>query len=95
MAFAQYKNGNGSQALETLAFNRTTALGMLLTSFIQLANKEYPAMLASARKAVALNGGKPVLLPADWSEMAIEFERLKRLHPAEMTEAVKRAFRIR
>ena len=94
-AFAQYKNGNSSQALELLTFNRTTALGTLLTAMIQLAGKEYPAMLGSARKAVALNGGKPILIPADWSAFAIEFESLKRKHPAEMVDAVRRAFRIR
>ena len=94
-AFALYKNGNSSQALELLTFNRTTALGTLLTAMIQLAGKEYPAMLGSARKAVALNGGKPVLIPADWSAFAVEFESLRRRHPAEMADAVRRAFRIR
>ena len=94
-AFALYKNGNSSQALELLTFNRTTALGTLLTAMIQLAGKEYPAMLGSARKAVALNGGKPVLIPADWSAFAVEFESLKRRHPAEMADAVRRSFRIR
>ena len=94
-AFALYKNGNSSQALELLTFNRTTALGTLLTAMIQLAGKEYPAMLGSARKAVALNGGKPVLIPADWSAFAVEFESLRRRQPAEMAEAVRRAFRIR
>ena len=94
-AFAQYKNGNSSQALELLTFNKTTARGMLLTAMIQLAGKEYPAMLGAARKAVALNGGKPVLIPADWSAFAVEFETLKRQHPAEMADAVRRAFRIR
>ena len=94
-AFALYKNGNSSQALELLTFNRTTALGTLFTAMIQLAGKEYPAMLGSARKAVALNGGKPVLIPADWSAFAVEFESLKRRHPAEMADAVRRSFRIR
>ena len=81
--------------METLTFNRTTALGTLVAAFIQLSAKEYPAMLESARKAVALNSGKPVMIPADWSEPAVEFERLKKRHSGEMTGALRRAFRIR
>lgn len=95
LAFAMYKNGNPAGAMETLTFNRTTALGTLVAAFIQLSAKEYPAMLESARKAVALNSGKPVMIPADWSEPAVEFERLKKRHSGEMTGALRRAFRIR
>ena len=94
LAFAQYRSGDPHGALETLTFNRTTPLSALVAALIQLSQKEYPAMLASARKAVALNGGKPVLLPADWSEFAVEFARLKTKHSPEMTDAVRRAFRV-
>ena len=95
LAFAQYRSGNVPGALETLTFNRSSAQSALVQALIQLSGKEYTAMLGSARKAVALNGGKAVLLPADWSEFAIEFERIKGRHPAEMSNALRRAFRIR
>ena len=94
LAFAQYRNNDAHGALETLTFNRTTSLSALTAALIQLSQREYPAMLASARKAVALNGGKPVLLPADWSEFSVEFERLKTKHSPEMADALRRAFTI-
>ena len=94
LAFAQYRGNDPHGALETLTFNKTTPLSALVTALIQLSSKEYPAMLVSARKAVALNGGKPVLLPADWSEFPVEFERLKTKHSPEMADALRRAFRV-
>ena len=94
LAFALYRNGDAPAAMEILTFNRSTALSSLVAALIQLSNKEYPAMLASARKAVALNKGRAVLLPVDWSEFAVEFEKLRKTHPDSMTGAVGRAFRI-
>ena len=90
LAFAQYKGGSPSLALETLTFNRSTAMGNLLAALIHLSGKDYTEMLASARKAIALNSGKQIVIPVDFQEFFVEFERLKKTHSGEMIDAVRR-----
>ena len=91
LAFAQYRGGNSHAAQETLTFNKTTALGELVSALIKLSGKEYPAMVASVRKALALNGGKPIVLPLGWSEFSVEVERVGRSASKEMTDILRRA----
>ncbi len=70
LAFAQFKSGNISGALETLEFNPPSRLTMLVRALISEANREDNTMNFVRQSA----GAK---IPARWTGMRMELEKLK------------------
>ena len=77
LAFAQYKSGNPAAALETLAFRKpATPEGALVAMMIHFQRGETNEALESAREAKKANQDRRVELPVDWSDLAVELERV-------------------
>ena len=73
LAFARYKCDDPA-AMETLAFNSKTPLGNLVMMLIHLRNKDERQAIMAAKEAKYLNGGKIVVVPQDWHELAVELK---------------------
>ena len=72
LAIAQLSSGNAAAARETLAFNKVTPLSLVISSAIDLSEGNIIQGMSQVKRAVKLNGNRPVTLPSDYPAMEIK-----------------------
>ncbi|MBO7154232.1 MAG: hypothetical protein J6W67_10565 [Lentisphaeria bacterium] len=73
LAFARYMC-NDPAAVETISFNSKSPLGNIVLTLIHLKNNDIKQAVLAAKEAKFLNKGKPVEIPDDWHELAVELK---------------------